>query len=158
MSPDHPTYAKLQAFANKHKLILQDRGAVGFGRACVGFETGAAYVDYNPQRRLEVSPYYEDVWPRDRRLDPPADKTPNAYHKHDCLAVLIDRKHPIPEGGSEDYSDEAYDEALEELLAWVEHLEAQGELHIVDFETGASGLQAVLTGAFGKAIRFVEEA
>ncbi len=149
MSPDHPTYAKLQAFANKHKLILQDCGAVGFGRPCVGFETGSSYIDYNPISR----PNYDYHWgARDRRLDPPADKTPNAYHKHDCLAVLVQAD------DWENVPDTAYDTALEELLAWIEHLESQGALEVVDFPTGATGLQAVLSGVVGKAIRFVEEA
>jgi len=130
--------ANLQEFANKHKLIFEDRGEVGFGRSCVGFlHRAGGYVEYNPTR----SKSWEYIWPSDPRLRAPKG-TPDAYHKHDCMAVLV--------------RGEDYDAALKQLSAWVEHLEAQGELEVVDYETGALGMQAILTGIISYAIRFKE--
>ncbi|MHC4088717.1 MAG: hypothetical protein ACYSVY_00290 [Planctomycetota bacterium] len=130
---------RLQAFANRHKLILEDRGEVGFGRSCVGFVKGNVYVDYNPYSH----PSFEPVWERDHQLNPP-DETPDAYHKHDCLVVLV-------RGGD-------YDGALRQLDAWITHLEGQGEVYIDEYETGATGLQAMISGLVGYAVRIRDKA
>lgn len=129
------TIDKLNAFASKHQVLLIQKGQCGFGRACVGFSTADGnYVDYNPM----AFPDYAYVWPYDARLGAP--EGVDAYHKHDCLAVLV--------------SDDNYEAALEQLLKWIEHLEGQGELEISSFNTGATGVQAIISGATGKAIRF----
>lgn len=127
------TVGKLQAFANKHKIVLQEKGECGFGRPCVGLMHGDNYVDHNPMRY----PDYSHVWAYDDRLCAPDGV--QAYHKHDCLAVLA--------------PDDNYQEALEQLLAWVECLESHGELEVVEYQNGATGLQAAVSGVFGKAIR-----
>ena len=68
-------------------------GECGFGRPCVGLLQGANWVDY---------PY-----------DFPYDKVPDlAYHKHDCVAVLV-------EG-----DDEA--ESWRQLSGWLDTIIADG--------------------------------
>jgi hypothetical protein len=126
-----------QTFANKHKVIFEDHGEVGFGRPCVGFTSGARYIDYNPRNNSD----YELVWPDARPIGHPHGV--EAYHKHDCLAVLVA---------------DSYDAAILQLATWVEALEAQGELEIVTYATGATGLQAAISGIMGRAIRFKEPA
>jgi hypothetical protein len=138
MDKNSETWKNLQRFANEHKLILEDEGEVGFGRPCVGFIKSGGYVDYNPMQH----PDYEYAWERDARLKPPP-QTPNAYHKHQCMAVLV--------------QDDDYDSALEELNEWVKHLEAQGEVYVTEYKTGATGIQAILSGVFGYAVRMREE-
>ena len=130
------TINELNVFANKHKLILEDNGEVGFGRPCVGFiSKGGNYLDYNPYSH----PDYEPIWERDERLEPPKDVT-DAYHKHDCFAVLV--------------HNENHEDALRQLLLWVKHLEKQGELEVVEHNTGAEGVQAILSGVIGYSLRF----
>ena len=41
---DDNTRSVLLAFAEKHGLIFEERGEVGFGRPCVGFTDGTRYV------------------------------------------------------------------------------------------------------------------
>lgn len=134
MDKNSETWKNLQRFANEHKIILEDEGEVGFGRPCVGFIKGDGYIDYNPTQH----PDYEYVWEQDARLGP-SNQIPNAYHKHHCMAVLV--------------QGDDYDSALEELNEWVKHLEAQGEVYVTEYETGATGIQAVLSGLIGYAVR-----
>ncbi|MCB0386321.1 MAG: hypothetical protein KDD43_13085, partial [Bdellovibrionales bacterium] len=94
------------------------------------------YIDHNPLDKEN----YEPIWPEDERLYAP--EGVEAYHKHDCLAVLCD--------------DEDYNTALRELLQWVEHLESQGEVEVVEYDNKASGLTAAFHGITGYAIRFKE--
>lgn len=124
-------------FARDHALTFVERGEVGFGRPCVGFTHDGSYSDFNPYNHAD----YEPIFPHDDRLGAPAGV--NAYHKHDCFAVLAHGE-----------DGEAYDAAVMELDAWVRHLEAQGELEVVEFKTGATGLQAMFTGTTGRALRF----
>ena len=115
--------AHIQSFANKHKLIFDDEGQVGFGRDCVGLKHGDNYVDFNPCNSMT----YESIEEfHDERLYEiaPAD----AYHKHDCLAVL---------GHGDD--------SIRQLCEWIEKLEALGAT-IESFATGATGIQAMLSG------------
>ena len=63
----------------------------------------------------------------------------DAYHKHDCLCVLV--------------HDDDYDAALIELDTWIEHLESQGQVSIERYETGAKGMQAIISGLIGFAVR-----
>jgi hypothetical protein len=123
-------------FALKHKVIFEEKGEVGIGRLCVGFVRGDGYVDYNPYRFPDL---LVPVWEIDHRLCPPP-TVPDAYHKHDCLAVLV-------------HNDD-YDEAKRQLALWVLHLVGQGEVEVVEYETGATGLQAAFTGTTGYAVRF----
>ena len=139
------TLEKLSQFAKKHNLLLQTKGEVGFGRPCVGFlnKHGGSYIDYNSYD-WEKGVYRFGGEDGDERLYSP-DKV-DSYHKHDCLAVLVGGEH------------KDYDEALEGLCKWVEHLEAQGELEVVSYATGHTGFQAIIGGTTGYAIKFKEEA
>lgn len=127
---------ELLEFANKHSLILEKEGECGFGRPCVGFLTkGSNYLDHNPTNYKDYS-YINGEY--DERLDAPSGV--EAYHKHDCMAVLV--------------HDDEYEEGLAQLLKWVKHLESQGELEVVEYKNGAEGMQIVVSGATGYAIKF----
>ena len=83
--------AYMVEWAAKGGALLEINGEVGFGRPCVGICKGSSYIDYS---------YDDDIWhPED------------AYHKHDCLAVLV-------RGERED--------ALEQLYQWVKWLDENG--------------------------------
>lgn len=139
MDKNSETWRNLQRFANEHKLILQDEGEVGFGRPCVGFlGKSGNYVDYNP---LAAPDYLDYAVEYDERLVSPVK---DAYHKHDCMAVLV--------------HGEDYDAALEQLNEWIVHVEAQGAVEVIEYETGATGLQAFFSGIFGYAITLKEKA
>jgi hypothetical protein len=127
-------------FAQKHKIVFEDHGEVGFGRACVGFLHGSSYVDINPIRMDGQS--FSEVWgwARDERLNAPLGV--NAYSKHSCLAVIVEN--------------EDYNTAIEQLSVWVTHLESQGTLELAPYLTGAKGLQVLFSGAVGYAFRFAE--
>ena len=120
----------IQKFANKHKIIFIEEGEVGFGRECVGLAHGDNYIDYNPTKYPDHS-RVEEVYDK-RFYDIVPEK---AYHKHNCLAVL---------GRGDD--------SIRQLCDWVEALEEIG-VEIVTYETGAVGLQALLTGLTGKSIK-----
>ena len=128
------TIKKLQEFATKHKLVLEEKGEIGFGRPCVGFLHGDNYISYNPTHDADYSYIFGE---HDDRLSAPHDV--NSYHKGDYMAVLV--------------KDDDYKKGLDELLKWVEHLESQGEVEIVEYETGAQGFQAIFSGLFAKAIK-----
>lgn len=124
---------EIQKFANKHKLIFEDKGEVGFGRPCVGLTYGNNYLNYNPMRHPDYKtvPGFEGEWL-------PKEGVPDAYHKHDCVAVLV--------------SSDNYDEAIIQLGRWVRYLEAYG-VEVAEFKTGATGIQVLLSGVTGKALR-----
>lgn len=120
-----------ERFALKYKLIFDDEGEVGIGRECVGFRDGGKYIDHNPRTS---GGDYEPI----KELACPAAYAPddvNSYHKHDCLAVL---------GRG--------DEAVIGLAKWVLKLEAAGEVQIVEYETGAVGMQALFSGITARAV------
>lgn len=120
-----------ERFALKHKLIFDDEGECGFGRECVGFRDGGKWIDHNP---CTSGGDYEPI----AALACPAAYAPddvNSYHKHDCLAVL---------GRG--------DQAVIGLAKWVLKLEAAGEVKIVEYETGAVGMQALFSGVTARAV------
>ena len=92
------TIEKLQQFANNHGVVLNLEGEVGLGRPCVGFTHGNNYVDFNP---ITMGGNYERVEGfEDERI---AEAAPiDTYHKHDCLAVLVetDREKATSSSGS----------------------------------------------------------
>lgn len=128
---------RLRDFAARHGLTLVTQGEVGFGRPCVGLAIGNNYVDYAPYSDATLDPlpgFTPDA------LAPP-EVVRDAYHKADVLAVLAGGHPPD------------YDEALRQLALWVEHIEAQGEIEVVPYPTGAKGLQVLISGVFGHAVR-----
>ncbi len=120
----------IQEFANKNKVVFEDEGEVGIGRECVGLLMGGNYVNYNPHNSEtyeEMPEYYDD------RLNAIAPE--DAYHKHQCIAVL---------GRGE--------EAIRQLSDWVDKLKELGAT-IEQFPTGAKGMQALFSGVFAYTIK-----
>ena len=128
------TVEKLNKFANKHSLLLKNKGECGFGRPCVGFlDSRGNYVDYNPTSCKDFSYIFGEY---NESLDAP--EGVNSYHKSDCMAVLVENDN--------------YDEGLKQLLLWVEHLESQGDVEVKEYKTGAEGMQAMFSGITGFAL------
>jgi hypothetical protein len=120
-----------QRFAAEHKIVFEEEGECGFGRECVGFTSGRGYIDHNP---ISVGNNYERIKDLEcKDCYPPSGV--EAYHKHDCLAVLGRGKG-----------------AIIGLASWVQKLEAAGKVSVVEYRTGATGIQAVLSGVVGKAV------
>ena len=125
--------ANIQEFANRFKLIFEDDGEVGFGRKCIGLTNGSNYVDYNPTQFPDFD-YVEEFY--DERL---FDIIPeNAYHKHNCLAVL----------GNEETS-------IIQLSEWIDKLKELGAV-VQKYKTGATGMQALFTGTENHAIKLTK--
>ena len=126
-----------QDFADKHEIIFDKFGEVGFGRPCVGFKEGSAFIAHNPCKMNGEFEKIEEY--ADGRLFPPAE-VKDAYHKHDCLAIL---------GRG--------DKAIIQLAIWVQHLEDLGDVEIAEYENGADGIQIMFSGATGYCVRIKQE-
>lgn len=143
----------LQEFANKHQVLFSHdgKGTCGFGRPCVGFTKDETWIAYNPHKDLDYKPdmNWDDlvVFPNDTGNYYPPDETPNAYHKHDCLAVLIKSK------DWENITQKEIEVALFELWFWTKAIEKRQEVEIVEYETGATGIQAMFSGITSYAIK-----
>lgn len=122
--------ANIQEFANRFKLIFEEEGECGFGRECVGLTNGSNYVDYNPTDSVSYD-YIKDFY--NEKLYDIAPE--NAYHKHNCLAVL----------GREESS-------IIELSEWIDKLNELGAV-VEEYATGATGMQAILSGTHNYAVR-----
>lgn len=122
--------ATIKEFADRFKLTFEEEGECGFGRECVGLTVGENYVDYNPSTHPDYE--YVKAFYDERLYDIPPE---NAYHKHNCLAVL---------GRGED--------AIRELSEWVEKLNELGAV-VEKYATGATGVQAMLSGTHNYAVR-----
>lgn len=120
----------IQEFANRFKLIFEDEGECGFGRECVGLTDGNNYVDYNPTDRVKYA-YIKEFYNEKFYDIVPA----NAYHKHNCLAVL---------GRGE--------ESIRQLADWVDKLNKMGAV-VEKYATGATGIQAMISGTHNYAVR-----
>lgn len=132
---DQRILKELNAFAIKHKVILEEKGEVGFGRPCVGFLRGSSFIDYNAS-----IDYPNPLFPGDEEIWSTVD---DAYHKHNCLAVLV--------------NDDDYEEALTQLHKWITDWDKEG-IEIVEFDPKPTSLvQALMTGATGYAIRLKKD-
>jgi hypothetical protein len=120
----------LKDFASRHGLVFDQEGECGFGRQCVGLRHGDNWVSHNPLNSSDYEPIEAMACPEARDLAPP-----DAYHKHDCLAVL---------GRGDD--------AIEQLASWIRELEACGNVRVARYNTGAIGMQAMLSGTHGMAL------
>ena len=120
-----------QNFANKHKVIFDKEGECGLGRECVGIRHGDTWVSHNPHNSENYEPIKEY---KCEEAYPPGEVT-DAYHKHDCLAVLGHGN-----------------EAIIQLAKWISHMEGAGNVTIEDFATGATGIQAIVSGIYGKTV------
>jgi hypothetical protein len=132
---------ELEAFAATLDVTFNPEGECGFGRSCVGFTDGDNWLAYHPYAYPDFEQVKDPPGLQDPNLAPPA-ATPDAYHKHACLAVLAKGDPPDYEG------------AMRQLLAWVRNLRAHGEPETVWYRTGATGIQAIVSGTRQRAIRF----
>ena len=104
----------IMEFAEANGVIFDKEGECGFGRECVGLRKDGNWIDFNPHNSetySTIEEYYDD------KLHDIAPE--NAYHKHNCLAVL---------GRG--------DEAIIELSEWVTKLREMGA-KIVKYNTGS---------------------
>ena len=124
---------RLDKFAKKHGLVFEPSGEVGLGRPCVGFLKNSHYVEYEPVNMTT----YQLIWPEDSREFIP-DEVVDAYHKHCCVAVSV--------------RDGNYREAMRQLDIWATYLDSAGAT-VHQYPTGASGVQAIFSGAVGYAFR-----
>lgn len=119
----------IKAFAKKHGIDYTIDGTCGFGRPCVGLLSNGNYIDYNPtdSKYEYISEFYDkklyDILPKD------------AYHKHNCIAVLG-----------------TGNESVKQLSEWIDKLN-ELSITIEEYETGNTGIQALLTGITGKAVK-----
>ena len=121
-----------QRFANQHKVIFEDDGEVGFGRECVGFiSRSGGFLDHNPRR----APNYEAIEEAACELAHPGEGIFDAYHKHECMAIL-------GRGAG----------AVSQLALWVRQLEAAGTVSVIQYETGQTGIGALINGVMGHAV------
>lgn len=133
---------RIETFCLKHKLIFEEHGEVGFGRECVGLlSKRGGYLDYNPFSLAE--PFAPIDGFEDHRLRAPL-TVRDAYHKHECFVILVE--------------DDNYGEAIRQLAIWVEYLESLGDLEVVQYETGATGMQVMMSGLIGYALKVKEAA
>lgn len=136
------TMEKLNRFAERHGIALLTEVNTGL-RACVGFaktSTDKAFIAHNP---MNMTTFDTIAGFKDDRLHAPGGA--NSYDELPSLVVLV----------TED-TDKA--EALSQLAEWVDHLESQGELEVVEYSTGANPIQAMLSGSRGWAIRYTDPA
>jgi len=125
--------ANIQEFANRFKLIFEEEGECGFGRECVGLTNGNNYVDYNPV----CEPNYDYVKCfYDERLYDIAPE--DAYHKHNCLAVLGRGK-----------------KAIRQLSDWVDKLNELGAV-VEKYQTGAKGIQILVSGTENYSVKLTK--
>ena len=115
--------SNIQEFAKAHNVEFNQEGEVGFGRECVGLSKNNSYIDYCPINMTdydEIPEYYH----QELLEIAPAD----SYDKHNCMAVL---------GRGE--------LAIRQLSEWVDKLKELNAT-IVQYNTGATGIQAMVTG------------
>lgn len=113
---------------------LSTKGECGFGRPCVGIMSNEQWVGYNPyySGRNGADFHKLDEY-HDERLCPPPE-VEDAYHKHQCFAVLA-------HGDPPDYG-----KALRQLRIWIEKLRKLGKPRVVLFDGGEGSLRAHVTG------------
>ena len=122
-------------FCRRYNVTYTFKGEVGFGRPCVGIKAFSSrnYIDYNPYDTStceNIPEFFSNIFYEIRPKD--------AYHKHDCLAVLV--------------QNENYDKAIIQLAEWIVNFEIF-DISIERYATGATGIQAQITGIEGTAIK-----
>lgn len=127
---------KMEEFASKHGIEFSHDGTAGF-REAVGYTYLNNYIMYKP---LNMSTYEEIPGFEDDSI---GDRAPeDAHHKVQCLAVLV------KEGGNE--------VALDQLYDWTMDMEGMG-VEFKTYRTEAVGVQAMLSGTTGMAVRKAAE-
>lgn len=110
MNAEHIVF--LTEWAARWGAHLTIAGTVGIGRECVGIVQDSSYIDYS-----DLTTGAEFWTPED------------AYHKHDCVAVL---------GRG--------DQAVAQLYDWVKWLDDHGYTVETVARNPSSGLEAILNG------------
>jgi hypothetical protein len=148
---------RIEAFAQAHRIVFEDQGEIGIMRPCVGLRHGDHHIAYRPTRYVYASPFDINISDivripgfEDDRVYPP-DSVTDAYHKDECIAVLVQGERDDTTGRP---VQAAYDAAILQLADWVAHLDALG-VEIVPYPTGAQGLQMMMSGITGMAVRVI---
>lgn len=133
MEPDELQMKRdwLAAWASDRKLILEDRGEVGFGRPCVGITDGRAYIDLGPEETIDM-PHGAPISFATRLDEAKAPDHVNYYHKTECLAVLV-------EGDD-------YDAGLSQLFDWVQSIDEAGLIVKQEARRPTNAIEAVMHG------------
>lgn len=109
---DQTKIAYMQTWCAGQNVQLVTKGEVGFGRPCVGVNQNSTYLDftwtgYNEDREVMRELYADQNIQAFRQAAPE-----DAYHKHDCMAVLV-------------HGDD-YGKALDQLYDWIKWCDEHG--------------------------------
>jgi hypothetical protein len=102
----------LRDWASRNKSIYENEGSCGFGRDCVGITSGQVWIDLGPTVTKQFEGALASDTYEDQEIDGdawPPEGVDDAYHKHDCLAVL-------GHGPA----------AVHQLYLWVKNLDSHG--------------------------------
>lgn len=116
VDPEHVQF--LTAWAAKHGATVAFAGTCGLGRECVGVLIGGAYLDYSHIYDLLDGDRWNLWW-----------QPEDAYHKHDCMAVL---------GRGPD--------AVAQLYQWAKFLDEHGWSVAQEYRQPSSYLDGVFHG------------
>lgn len=116
------------------------RGECGFGRPCVGINHDGHWVDLGPPEHIEGPGYSMDI-PSVLPEAYPPEGVDDAYHKHDCLAVLVNP------ADYENITEAEYEVAIRQLFIWVQHIDRAGYTIESQPRNNESALHAILHGA-----------
>lgn len=109
--------------------VFNESAEIGFMRPCIAIQIGGSSLSYNPALSDNDYTPLRDLW--DTLIDPPAD-VEDAYHKGDYMAVLI--------------HDDDSEKATRQMHLWIQNIEHNGGAKLVEFATGATGIQAIMSG------------
>lgn len=112
----------LKGFAKSVDCVLVEQGEVGFGRPCVGIldPVVECYLDINPfdYEKVHEDDKWDDgyIFEYNDNLSADYEQTPDAYHKHSCMAVLV--------------HGDNYEEGINQLYNWVKNILSHGEVKL----------------------------
>jgi hypothetical protein len=123
---------KIIQFCEELDAEFHLHSSCGLGRPCIGIIKGSGFISYNPLNdETNIEPY--QMKEGDNEYDYITElyceefdkiKASDAYHKFDCLAVLL----------SESNANKNYEEAIDQLYEWVIALEKIG-VEIVHYKS-----------------------
>jgi hypothetical protein len=108
---------KIIKFCEEIDAEFYIHSSCGLGRPCIGIVKDSSFIEYNPiddNLQYKLDYYYEGF----NKIAPP-----DAYHKFNCVAVLLHGKDDIIMD---------YEEAIDQLYNWVLDLEEIGVV-LVEF-------------------------
>jgi hypothetical protein len=115
------------------------RGECGFGRPCVGINAGGHWVDLGPPEHIEGPGYSMDI-PSVLPGARPPDGVDDAYHKHDCLAVLVHA------ADYEAITEAEYEPAIRQLFIWMQEIDRHHYVIKSQARNNDTALEAILHG------------